>query len=132
MAGIGYTELSNGFASCDDSAGLQAICDRLGPGNIEVFFQRWLARLPLPLGRGGPGRRVLVGAVHASDRGVRTIVFDAPRRARAFFEALVVDNLDIDRPEEVQLIFTGKYLRPGGARRSTPSTRPRSSPATPT
>ena len=28
----------------------------------------------------------------------RTIVFDAPRRARAFFEALVADNLDIGTP----------------------------------
>ena len=37
----------------------------------------------------------------------RTIVFDAPRRARAFFEALVVDNLDIGRPDNVELIFTG-------------------------
>ena len=25
----------------------------------------------------------------------RTLVFDAPRRARAFFEALVADNLDL-------------------------------------
>ena len=30
-AGIGFTELSNGFATCEDPAGLQAICDRLGP-----------------------------------------------------------------------------------------------------
>ncbi|MCE7007285.1 hypothetical protein LWC34_31345 [Kibdelosporangium philippinense] len=27
---------------------LQAICDRLGPGVINVFLQRWFARLPLP------------------------------------------------------------------------------------
>ena len=36
-AGIGFTELSNGFATTDDPAGLQAICDRLGPGTINVF-----------------------------------------------------------------------------------------------
>jgi hypothetical protein len=35
----------------------------------------------------------------------RTLVFDAPRRARAFFEALVADNLDLGRPDEVELIF---------------------------
>ena len=29
----------------------------------------------------------------------RTIVFDAPSNARAFFEALVADNLDIGRPD---------------------------------
>ena len=37
----------------------------------------------------------------------RTIVFAAPRHARGFFEALVADNLDIGRPEQVELIFTG-------------------------
>ena len=42
----------------------------------------------------------------------RTLVFDAPRRARAFFEALVADNLDLGRPDSVELLFTGK--RPGG------------------
>jgi hypothetical protein len=35
----------------------------------------------------------------------RTLVFDAPRHARGFFEALVVDNLDIGRPELIELIF---------------------------
>jgi len=30
QAGIGFTALSNGFATCDDPGGLQAICDRLG------------------------------------------------------------------------------------------------------
>ena len=47
--GLGFTELSNGFAACDDPALLQRICDALQPGTIEVFFQRWLHRLPLPL-----------------------------------------------------------------------------------
>ena len=35
----------------------------------------------------------------------RTLVFDDPRRARAFFEALVSDNIGIGRPEEVSLVF---------------------------
>ena len=35
----------------------------------------------------------------------RTLVFDAPRRARAFFEALIADNLDIGRPANVEIIF---------------------------
>ncbi len=47
-AGLGFTALSNGFAACQDPAALQAVCDRLGPGTINVFAQRWLHRLPLP------------------------------------------------------------------------------------
>ena len=48
-AGIGFTELSNGFATATDPAALQAICDRLGPGAIQVFAERWWSILPLPL-----------------------------------------------------------------------------------
>ena len=43
----------------------------------------------------------------------RTIVFTRPRHARAFFEALVADNLDIGRPDQVELIFTGRPVRRG-------------------
>ena len=41
----------------------------------------------------------------------RTIVFDAPRHARGFFEALVADNLDIGRPEQIELIFDAARRR---------------------
>ena len=47
--GIGWTALSNGFATCTDPAGLQQICDRLGPETIQGFFDRWMGLLPLPL-----------------------------------------------------------------------------------
>jgi hypothetical protein len=40
----------------------------------------------------------------------RTIVFTAPRHARGFFEALCADNLDIGRPEHMQIIF-GRRVR---------------------
>jgi hypothetical protein len=104
-AGITFTELSNGFAATSDPDGLQAICDRLQPGTIEVFFQRWLARLPLPLSAtdraAGFWWELTMRQVEVS----RTIVFAAPRHTRAFFEALVADNLDIGRPERTEIIF---------------------------
>jgi len=40
----------------------------------------------------------------------RTIVFDDPRRARGFFEALVTDNIAIGRPEAVAVVF-GRQVR---------------------
>ena len=46
----------------------------------------------------------------------RTLVFDAPRRARSFFEALIGDNLDIGRPANVEIIFARRI------RRDTPGT----------
>ena len=103
--GIGFAELSNGFATCTDPTALQAICDRLGPGAIRVFAERWWSILPLPLTEhdraAGYWWELSMRQVETS----RTLVFDAPRRARAFFEALVADNLDIGRPELIELIF---------------------------
>ena len=110
-AGLGFTALSNGFAACGDPAALQAICDRLGPGTINVFVQRWLHRLPLPFTTrdhdAGYWWEISMRQVEVS----RTIVFDAPRHARGFFEALVADNLDIGRPHNVEIIFARKVRR---------------------
>ena len=47
-AGIGFQALDNGFAAVDDVTGLQAICDRLGPGHIEALLRKWLRILPNP------------------------------------------------------------------------------------
>ena len=110
-AGLRFTELSNGFAACDDPALLQQICDLLQPGTIEVFAQRWLHRLPMPFShadqRAGYWWELSMRQVEVS----RTIVLDAPRRARAFFEALIADNLDIGRPANVEIIFNRHIQR---------------------
>ena len=115
-AGIGFTELSNGFASCTDPAALQAICDRLGSGAIQVFAERWWSILPLPLTQhdraAGYWWELSMRQVETS----RTLLFDAPRRARGFFEALVADNLDIGRPELIELIFKRGQRRGAKAR----------------
>jgi hypothetical protein len=110
-AGIAFTALSNGFASCDDPAALQALCDRLQPGTIEVFVQRWLHRLPLPFGPkdhdAGYWWETSMRQVEIS----RTIVFDAPRHARGFSGALVAGNLGIGRPHNVEIIFARRVRR---------------------
>ncbi len=103
-------ELSNGFASCDDPAALQEICDRLQPGTIEVFAQRWLHRLPMPLGPAGHDAGYWWECSMRQVEVSRTVVFDEPCRDRAFFEALISDNLDIGRPENVEVIF-GRRVR---------------------
>ena len=116
-AGIGYRALSNGFAACDDPAAVQAICDRLGPDQITAFFGRWLAVIPTPLTdqdrAAGYRWDLSMRQVEVS----RTLVFDAPRRARALFEAVVRDNLDLGRPHEVELIFSGRPTRMGRPRK---------------
>ena len=121
QAALGVTALSNGFAATEDPRRLQALCDRLGPSTINGFVQRWLAVLPLPLTEAdraaGYWWELSMRQIEVS----RTLVFDAPRHARSFFEALVADNLDLGRPEQVELIFSGHRVR-RGRRPVTPQT----------
>ena len=109
-AGMGWTALANGFASCDDPAVLREICDQLGPAEIQAFFDRWMSRLPVPLTAQdhacGYWWELSMRQIEVS----RTLVFDQPRNGRAFFEALVADNLDLGRPEQIELIFGRKIL----------------------
>jgi hypothetical protein len=115
-AGIGFTELSNGFAATAEPAALQQICDRLGPGAINVFVQRWLAALPQPFTDADRDAGYWWETSMRQVEFARTIVFDAPRHARGFFEALIADNLDLGRPHNVEIIFNRRI------RRDTPGT----------
>ncbi len=103
--GVAFAELANGFASCEDPVALQAICDRFGPGDVQDFFERWTAVIPIPFTNedrdAGYFWELSMRQVEVS----RTLVFDDPRRARGFFESLVQDNVDIGRPHEVHAIF---------------------------
>ena len=116
-AGIGFEALSNGFFSCDDPAALQQICDRLGPEDIQGFAERWWARLPLPLDesarRDGYWWELSMRQIEVS----RTIAFTAPRFARSFFDALIVDNLTLGRADSLEVIF-GRRIN-GGRKRPT-------------
>jgi hypothetical protein len=109
--GLAFTSLANGFASTEDPARLQSICDRLGPDQILAFFERWMKVIPTPLTAAdqaaGYWWELSMRQVEVS----RTIVFDAPRRGRAFFESVVADNLGIGRPSEVRLIFDRNIYR---------------------
>lgn len=108
---IPFTALDNGFLSCVNPTALQAVCDRLSAADIETFFARWLARLPLPLTAddqaAGFAYRLSLLQMEVS----RTQVFDRPLRGREFFEEVIRDNLDLGRPSRVQLLFTRKITR---------------------
>ncbi|MFR9781084.1 hypothetical protein ACL02O_34250, partial [Micromonospora sp. MS34] len=104
-AGISFRELSNGFAASDDPTRLQAICDRLGSGTVTVFAERWWARLPLPFTTRDRAAGYWWDISMRQIEVAKTIVFTAPRHARAFFEALTADNLDIGRPDNMEIIF---------------------------
>jgi hypothetical protein len=103
--GIRYEALDNGFLSCSQPTKLQEICDSLGPEDIERVFRKWLGRIPLPLDpedrRAGYDWDLSIWQMEVS----LTQIFDRPLRGREFFEEIIRDNLDLGRPDRVQLIF---------------------------
>jgi hypothetical protein len=111
-AGLEVVPLANGFAACDQPRRLQAIADRLGPRHIQAFFDRWMSVIPTPLSaadrKAGFWWEMSMRQIETST----TLVFDDPRRARAFFEALVADNVGIGRPGEVAMVFARPLRRP--------------------
>ncbi|HTH92515.1 hypothetical protein [Mycobacterium sp.] len=112
-AGIGHTALDNGFATCADPAAVQAICDRLGPEQIDGLLRKWLAILPHPFTAADRA------AGYRYDISVRQVEFsltqvlDRPISGRVFFEHVIRDNLDAGRPDQVCLIFDRKLMRRG-------------------
>lgn len=108
---VGYQELDNGFFACDDPQRLQKVCDRFDGADVDRFFRRWLRRLPHPFTR--EDRRVgflYQLSILQMEMSV-TQVFDRPLRGREFFEEVIRDNLDVGRPENVQLLFERRVTR---------------------
>src|SRR3954452_7941842 len=117
-AGIGFTALDNGFATCDDPAAVQTICDQLGPELIDGLLRKWLAILPHPFSPAdrAAGYRYELSIWQAEFS--LTQVLDRPVTGRVFFEQVIRDNLDAGRPDQVSLIFDRRLIH--GRRRSTP------------
>ncbi|MBV8399713.1 MAG: hypothetical protein JOZ17_13370 [Acetobacteraceae bacterium] len=109
--GIPFQALDNGVQSCADPARLQRICDELSAEIIEALLRKWLARLPHPFTAADhmAGYRYEISILQAEFS--LTQVLDRPVHGRIFFEQVIRENLDLGRPEEVQLIFNRRITR---------------------
>ncbi len=113
--GIRYEALDNGILSCEDPATLQRICDELSAEKIDGLLRKWLRRLPHPFTAEdrSAGIRYQLSILQAEFS--LTQVLDRPITGRIFFEEVIRENLDIGRPDQVQLIF-GRHIRHRGPR----------------
>jgi hypothetical protein len=110
-AGIAYEPLDNGIRSCADPARLQALADGLSAEKIEALVRKWLARLPQPftVAERAAGYDYAISILQAEF--ALTQVLDRPLTGRLFFEAAIRENLDLGRPEQVQLIFERRITK---------------------
>ena len=100
-----FAALDNDILSGADPARLQAISDGLSAELIEALLRNWLAKLPQPFiaadQQAGHCSALSILQLECS----LTQVLDRPLTGRIFFEEVIRENLDIGRPDQVQLIF---------------------------
>ena len=110
-AGIGFEALDNGLLKCEKPPVAQRIAEGLSEKKIEVFFRKWLSKLPHPYPaadrRAGYRYRLSVLQSEFS----LTQIWDRPRHGREFFEHVIRENIDLGRPETVQVIFARKMRK---------------------
>ena len=99
---------------------MQQACDGLTDQKIYRFAGKWLARLPHPFTREDEEAdyrwQLSVQQVEFST----TQALDRPVCGRIFFEQLIRDNIDIGRPDKVNIVF-GRQIRRRG-KNPTPGT----------
>src|SRR6516225_6283179 len=103
--GIPFEALDNGVLSCADPKRLQKLCNELSASKINALLRKWLARVPHPftLKDRKADYRYDVSILQAEFS--LTQVLDRPLSGRVFFEEVIRENLDLGRPDHVQLVF---------------------------
>lgn len=120
--GICFEALDNGLLSCEDLETAQRICDAMDASKIDRFFRKWLRKLPHPYRPRDrrAGYRYDLSILQAEFS--LTQVWDQGIHGRDFFEEVIRENIDLGRPEQVQLIF-GRKLRKSTVARGRCRTR---------
>jgi hypothetical protein len=111
--GIKHEALDNGILTCDDPVMLQRICDQLSAAQIDALLRKWLRRLPHPFTAKDRSRDIRYNLSILQAEFSLTQVLDQPVTGRVFFEEVIRENLDIGRPDQVQLIFDRAIVRRG-------------------
>lgn len=116
--GIAFEPLDNGIQSSDEAARVQRIANELDAPHIDAVFRKWLRRLPHPFAAAHrkAGYRYHLSILQSEF--ALTQVLDRPLTGRCFFEEVIRENLDIGRPDQMQLIFERRVSRrtPGSFR----------------
>ena len=103
--GIAFKPLDNGIAECGNQKELQRAADGLSAEKIDGLLRKWLAKLPHPFTQKdrAAGYRYQISILQSEF--ALTQVLDQPVHGRVFFEEVIRENLDLGRPDQVQLIF---------------------------
>ncbi len=109
--GIEFEPLDNGILRCPDPGAMQRLADGLTAARVDALLRKWLARLPHPFSANDREQGIRYDISILQAEFARTEVFDRPLSGRVFFEEVLRENLDMGRPDHVQLIFDRRVSR---------------------
>jgi hypothetical protein len=109
--GIAFEALDNGLAWCADLPRAQRTGEKLSPAKIDAFFRKWLGKLPHPFTARdrAAGYRYDLSILQAEFS--LTQIWESANHGRCFFEQVIRENIDLGRPEKVQVIFARKLQK---------------------
>src|ERR1700674_2352932 len=108
---IPFEPLDNGIRASAVPARVQQIANELDAARIDAVFRKWLGRLPHPFAAAhrDAGYRYHLSILQSEF--ALTQVLDRPLTGRCFFEEVIRENLDLGRPDQMQLIFNRRVTR---------------------
>ena len=109
--GVAFEALDNGIASCSDPDLMRRLADGLDATKIDALLRKWLARLPHPFTRADRAAGIRYDISMLQAEFALTQVFDRPVQGGVFFEEAMRENLDLGRPDHMQLIFGRRVTR---------------------
>lgn len=109
--GIAFEELANGILSCANPARMQELAERLTPQRIERFLRKWQRLLPCPFRQSEQVAGYRYDVSMCQVEFALTQVLDRPLSGRIFFEEVLRENLDLGRPDNLQLIFERRVTK---------------------
>ncbi len=109
--GVAFEALDNGIASCADPALMRELAAGLDAARIDALLRKWLARLPHPFTTDDRAKGIRYDISMLQAEFALTQVFDRPVQGRVFFEEVMRENLDLGRPDHVQLIFDRRVTK---------------------
>ena len=90
---------------------MQEIAWEVTSWRLDALFRKWLARLPHPFTAADHARGIRYDLSILQAECALTQVFDRPFHGRVLFEEVLRENLDLGRPDHVQLIFNRRVTR---------------------
>ena len=97
---------------------MPALCDGLSAEKIDTLFRHWLGLLTHPFSQADQQAGYTYDLSILQAEFSLTQILDRPLSGRLFFEQVMRENLDLGRPDQVQLLFNRRVTKstPGAFR----------------